>query len=100
MLNVLLNFLFLGPILTISNFGTNPFLSQITFGIADCIAAGLATWKIKHIPRVKTGIYLSLAAALCTGILIFVEKPSSCDDCIETIIEPIFMFVFRFFITF
>lgn len=59
------------------------------------VAYPLAYHFVEDMPRQKTGVKCFALVTFFLGILIFIEKPEDCEQCIESYIELVCVFIAR-----
>jgi sugar phosphate permease len=87
--------MYYGPALIIDDIGFDIFVSSYLVNLSELVTFVPSFFLIEKIPRKLMGIILFVAAAFCALLLTFIVKPEECDLCIQSILEIIFIFIFR-----
>ena len=88
--------MYYGPALIIDSIGFNTYVSSFAIQLSELIGYIPCYYFIDKVKRRSTGFWLFIVTVVSSFILSVIEKPEGCEFCLESIIEVIVIFFFRF----
>lgn len=99
MISFVMFIMYYGPSLIIDSVGFNTYVTSFAINLSELIGYIPVYFTIEKVKRRTTIFWLFVVTVISSFVLIFVKKPKQCDGCIQSVIEVVVMFIFRFAIS-